>query len=193
MGFNWKKEIFTIPNLLSLFRLVLIPVYIRLYLRAETPEAHLLAGAVLAVSCFTDAVDGKIARMCNMVSHVGKLLDPLADKCTQFALTLCLSTRYPVLLPVLGLFVVKELFQLIAVIVSLRKGKALPGALLTGKVCTTVFFVSLLFLVLVPQVDTEIVQGIARLNFGFLSLSFLRYIFAYCGKHNLLEDIRPDE
>lgn len=193
MHFNWKKEIFTMPNLLSLFRLVLIPVYITIYLHAQTPGDYLLAGSVLAVSCLTDAVDGKIARKFHMISHLGKLLDPLADKCTQLALTICLSTRYRVLLPVLALFIVKELFQLIAVIVNLRKGKALPGALFAGKLCTTVLFVSLILLVLFPNLDEGIVKGISLLNFGFLAFSFLRYILAYYGKHKLVEDLHPDE
>lgn len=193
MRFNWKKEIFTIPNLLSLFRLVLIPVYITIYLHAQTPGDYLLAGSVLAVSCLTDAVDGKIARKFHMISHLGKLLDPLADKCTQLALTICLSARYGVLLPVLALFIVKELFQLIAVIVNLRQGKALPGALFAGKLCTTVLFVSLILLVLFPNLDENLVNGISLLNFGFLAFSFLRYILAYYGKHKLVEDLHPDE
>lgn len=190
---DWKKEILTVPNAFSLFRLLLIPVYVSLYLHAQTREDYLLAGTVLAVSCLTDAVDGKIARKFHMISHVGKLLDPLADKCTQFTLTLCLSFRYPVLAPVLGLFLVKELFQLGAVLFHLRRGKALPGALFVGKLCTAIFFVSLIFLVLVPHMDTKIVTGIAFLNFSLLLLSFLCYIFAYFGRHTLLEDIRPDE
>lgn len=193
MHINWKKEILTIPNLLSLFRLLLIPVYILLYLNAQEPVDYLLAGSVLALSCLTDAVDGKIARKFNMISNLGKLLDPVADKCTQFALTICLSARYPILLPVLGLFIVKELFQLIAVILNLRKGKALPGALFAGKICTTVLFVSLIFLVLFPDLDGRIVKGISLINFGFLAFSFLRYILAYYGKHKLVEDFHTDE
>ena len=59
---NWKKEIFTIPNLLSLFRLVLIPVYANIYLNAKDNFAYFLAGAIMAVSCITDLIDGKIAR-----------------------------------------------------------------------------------------------------------------------------------
>ena len=68
---DWKKEIFTIPNLLSLFRILLIPVYIILYLNAKEPHEHFLAAAILAVSCLTDLIDGKIARHFNMISTVG--------------------------------------------------------------------------------------------------------------------------
>ena len=72
---NWKKEILTIPNLLSLFRLLLIPVYMSIYWK----ENYYLAAAILVVSCLTDAVDGWIARRFNMISNLGKLLDPVAD------------------------------------------------------------------------------------------------------------------
>ena len=193
MGFQWKKEICTIPNLLSLFRLLLVPVYVTAYLRAETAWDHFLAGAILAVSCLTDAIDGKIARKFHMISHVGKVLDPLADKIPQFALTICLSFHYPALYPVLTLFVVKELFQLAAVIINLRKGKALSGALFAGKLCTTVLFVTMILMVLFPNLPEKIVWGIALLDFTLLSVSFLCYILAYFGKNKKLEDLHPEE
>ena len=94
---NWKKDILNIPNLLSLFRLLLIPVYITIYLRAQDKADYFLAASILAVSCLTDMIDGQIARRFNMITDLGKLLDPIADKLTQFALVLCLSLRHPVL------------------------------------------------------------------------------------------------
>ena len=155
---DWKKEVFTIPNFLSLFRFCLIPLYVYLYLTAEDMAHYIAAGVVLTLSCLTDLIDGKIARKFNMVSTLGMLLDPIADKATQFSLTLCLSLRYPVLYPVLGLFVIKESFQLIACIIAYSNGKMLPGALLIGKVCTTVLFVSLIFLVLFPDIPGSAVS-----------------------------------
>ena len=71
MSYNkWKKEICTIPNLLSLFRIALIPVYMNLYLHAEEDSDYLLAGSILALSCLTDLADGKIAREFHMVSQI---------------------------------------------------------------------------------------------------------------------------
>ena len=189
---NWKKEIFTIPNLLSLFRLALIPVYVYIYLNAVTTQQYLAAGTIMAVSCFTDIIDGKIARHFDMVSTVGKILDPLADKVTQFTLTLCLSLKYPVLHPVLALFVVKEAFQLAAGIVNLRRGKMLPGALPAGKVCTTVLFVSLIALVLFPELPGLAVDAIAIVDVGFLLLSFVSYILAYCGRNVKVQDLKSE-
>ena len=102
---DWKRELFSIPNLLSFFRLVLIPVYAYIYLNATQTYQYFIAGSIMAVSCLTDMIDGKIARHFNMITTLGKILDPVADKVTQFTLTLCLSLKYPVLLPVLSLFV----------------------------------------------------------------------------------------
>lgn len=189
---NWKKEIFTIPNLLSLFRLVLIPVYVKLYLSADTDSEYAAAAGVMALSCMTDMVDGKIARKYNMISNVGKVLDPMADKFTQLALILCLSAKYPILYPVLVLFLAKEFFQLFAMVVSLRQGKALPGALMAGKICTTVLFVSLIALVLFPNLNTVTVDLIVLTDAVFLLISFVSYILAYYGKNRKVQDVETE-
>ena len=191
---NWKKEICTIPNLLSVFRLALIPVYLRIYLNADSSEDYTLAAVVLAVSCLTDLVDGKIARKFNMVSRVGKVLDPLADKLTQFTLTLCLTRNHPILNPVLALFVVKEVFQLSLAIVYLTRRQILPGALPAGKICTTVLFISLIALVLFPRMPAAAVNGIALADTVFLMISFAGYLFAYFGSKPGLQDLPfPEE
>lgn len=186
---NWKQDILTIPNLLSLFRLMLIPVYVRIYLSARFPLQFYTAGAIMAVSCLTDAVDGWIARHFNMISTLGKILDPLADKITQFTLTVCLSLRYPVLNPVLALFVTKEIFQLVLGAVYLARGQMLPGALMAGKVCTTVLFVSLIALVLFPGMSHAAVDLIALTDSLFLLAAFIQYFLAYFGQNPKVQDM----
>jgi len=192
MIINWKKEILTVPNLLSFFRLALIPVYVILYLNATTPKEYFLSGAILAVSCLTDMVDGQIARRFNMISNVGKLLDPLADKATQFTLTLCLSLKYPVLHPVLALFLVKEIFQLIAFLIHFRRGKALPGSIFAGKMSTVVLFVSLIIMVLFPNMNSGLVTAISIIDTLFLGIAFVSYIFAFFGKHTKVQDMKTE-
>ena len=186
---NWKKEVFTIPNMLSLFRLILIPVYVEIYMNAAGARDYFLAASILGVSCLTDMVDGKVARHFHMTSTVGQILDPIADKLTQFTLTLCLSIKYPVLQLVLVLFVIKEGFQCIAGLANLRKGKILPGALMAGKVCTTILFLSLIILVLLPDLNSNIVTTIAAIDTAFLLVSFISYIFAYYGKNAKIQDL----
>ena len=187
---NWKKEILTIPNLLSLFRLVLVPVYVGLYLHARQPVQFYTAGAVITLSCLTDALDGWIARQFHMISTLGKILDPLADKLTQFALTVCLTRDHPVLHPVLALFVVKEIFQLTLAVFYLLRRQILPGALPAGKVCTTVLFSSLITLVLFPDLPQPAVNGIALADTVFLMISFAGYLNAYWGRKAILQDLK---
>ena len=190
---NWKKDILTIPKLLSLFRLLLIPVYVVIYLNATTLREHFLAASILAVSCLTDMIDGKIARHFNMISTVGKILDPLADKATQFTLILCLAMKHPILWYLVGLFVVKESFQLIAGGINLRKGKMLKGALLSGKICTTVLFLSLIILVMLPGLDEMIIDLIVFIDIGFMIVSFGDYLITYRSKEHKFQSIEQSD
>lgn len=187
---DWKKEILTIPNMLSLFRLVLIPVYVVIYLKATEPVHYYIAGGILAVSCLTDLIDGKIARHFNMISTVGKVLDPFADKLTQFTLAICLAVHYPVLWIMVVLIFIKELFQLIAGIVAFRKGQMLKGALMSGKICTTILFVSLIVLVLTPAqyLTDRIVTIVAIVDIVFLLIAFADYARTYYKHTPMLEN-----
>lgn len=186
---NWKKEILTIPNLLSLFRLALIPVYMIIYFNATKPAHYFLSAAILAVSCLTDMIDGKIARHFNMISNVGKFLDPVADKATQFTLIVCLAVRYPILWYLVVYFFIKESFQLIAIGLALRQGKMLNGALLSGKICTTVLFASLIVLIMIPELDPNVVAIVACVDAVFMTIAFISYILAYFGKNKKIYDI----
>ena len=186
---DWKKELFTIPNFLSMFRLLLIPVYMTIYLNAKESKDYIIAGVILGLSCLTDMVDGKIARKFNMITTFGKFLDPLADKITQFTLIFCLCIRHPILRAVLVLFFAKELFQLIAGIMAAKRGYILKGALMSGKVCTTVLFVSLVTLVIFPALSEIAVSMIALLDAFFLLIAFADYFRTYAGKSSQFQPL----
>jgi len=186
---DWKKEILTIPNLLSLFRLILIPVYVIIYQNARRDADYYIAAGILAVSCLTDMIDGRIARHFNMISTVGKILDPLADKATQFTLILCLALKYPVLWYLVGLFVVKEGFQLIAGSVNLKKGKMLKGALISGKICTTVLFISLIVMVMLPGLGETAILAITITDTVFMLISFCDYLITYSRRENKFQTL----
>lgn len=190
---DWKKEVFTIPNMLSLIRLILIPVYVMIYLEADSNKDYYLAAAILAVSCLTDLVDGKIARHFNMISNLGKILDPLADKLTQFTLLICLLSRYSILWVIVPLFVIKELFQLVAGGLSIRKGKMLKGAQMTGKICTTVLFISLIVMVMIPTLSMTAVNIITFIDLSFLIAAFADYIIVYCRKETKFQDLNQNQ
>ena len=181
---DWKKEILTIPNLLSLFRLALIPVYVFIYLNARSVTDYYVAAGILAVSCLTDLIDGKIARHFNMISTVGKILDPLADKATQFTLIVCIAMEHPVLWALVACFFVKESFQLIAGGINLRKGKMLKGALMSGKICTTILFVSLIMMVMLPNLSESTILLITVIDTLFVEIAFVDYLITYSKREN---------
>ncbi len=155
-----KEEILTIPNFLSMFRLglaVLIPGI------AQKPggmeENRELLAAILALSAVTDFLDGKIARKFHMVSEVGKILDPVADKVTQGVLLLCLIPKYSLVKGVLALFLVKESFMAIVGARTICRTKKNEGALWYGKASTAVFYavmILLIFFIHIPKMAADI-------------------------------------
>ena len=189
---NWKQEIRSIPNQLSLFRLCLIPVYLPLYLIRTTPTAQFLAAILFIISCFTDFLDGWIARRYHMVTNLGKFLDPLADKVTQLAVTACLSIRYPDLLPVLLMLAFKEFFQAMLSWVFFKQDKVLSGALLAGKISTAVIFASLGMLICLPKLADSILKAAVPGNLLFLTVSLLEYAFVYLGNTDKLMDLKKE-
>ena len=186
---NWKNEILSVPNILSLFRLLLIPVYIVIYLNARSTADYVLSGMILAVSCLTDMIDGKIARKFNMITTVGKILDPLADKATQLTLLVCLAIRYPVIRILVALFTIKESFMLIAGCIAFSKGKMLKSALLSGKISTTVLFISLIALVTFPNMSNIIRHIITALDAGFMTVALIDYATTYANKKDRFQEI----
>lgn len=132
-----KNQIFTIPNLLSLLRLAMIPLLLWLYLEKE---AYLWTAAVMVLSGATDIIDGIIARKYDMVSDFGKALDPIADKLTQIAMLYCLGTTFPEIQILLVLLVVKEVITGIMSLVSIGKTRKVEGAQWHGKVTTVMLY-----------------------------------------------------
>ena len=179
-----KKDVFTIPNLLSFLRLGLVPVYTSLYLHGRIPQASV----ILAVSCLTDLLDGFIARRFHMVSDLGKFLDPLADKVTQLALLLCLPIRYPLVISLIPLFLTKEVTQSYLACYHYKQGKTLSGALWTGKISTTFLFLSFLGLMIFPDLPDSIVKYVVLSDSVMLILALISYLMAYHGNSRKLSD-----
>lgn len=171
-----KKELFSIPNLMGYFRLVMIPVFVYMYLNASTDEDYLKAALVMGISAITDMLDGLVARRFNMITEFGKFLDPLADKLTHGAILLCLLTRYYLITVLLVLYVLKEGFMLVMGIIKLRKGKKLDGAMWFGKCCTALLFVVLFILLLFPHLPLGIVNSLILLCTLVMAFTLGMYI-----------------
>ncbi len=174
-----RKDLWSIPNILCYIRFLLIPVFVVTYIRANEPKGYIQAAAVVFLSGLTDFLDGFIARRWNMITELGKLIDPLADKLTQASLifVLVVKIRWMFLLSIL--FVIMQLFLLVAGLVMLKKGTKLNGAKWFGKVSTTVFYATMLGLVAVPTLSHKVTNGLLLVCGAFLLLSFLMYINEY--------------
>lgn len=130
---KYQKKIITIPNILSFVRLCLIPVIVWLYFGTED---YLLTGIFVIISGITDVVDGFIARRFNMISDLGKVLDPIADKSTQIVVMVMLAISFPLMLIPIILTVIKESFMAISGYMVIKKCGIVLGANWHGKVAT---------------------------------------------------------
>ena len=143
-----KGQVFTIPNLMSLFRILLVPFLIWAYVGLKNTTLTIV---LLAVSALTDVLDGRIARKFHMVSDLGKALDPVADKLTQVCIVLCLSFRFPLMWFLLGLCVIRETFMLIFGWLTMKKANAVYSARWYGKLSTVMLYGTALALLVFPH------------------------------------------
>jgi len=142
-----------IPNILSSFRILLIPFFVALALRGEL----FWAGVLLIISGITDLLDGLLARRFDWVSSLGKVLDPIADKLTQ--ITVCVLFAL-----ILGgwfwlffaFLIFKELMMLGMGLYLVRKDVKIQGARLLGKVTTGLFFLTMVLIALFPALPVVV-------------------------------------
>ena len=153
---KYKHKIITIPNVLSFFRLLLIPVIVWLYIVKKDP---LWTTGILVLSGVTDVVDGIIARKCNMISDFGKAFDPVADKLTQIAMLFCLVSRFKWMLLPLCVMVIKEVTAGILGLLVIRKTGKVDGAVWHGK-ATTVSLYSMMIIHLIWYNIPGVISGI---------------------------------
>ena len=148
----------SIPNILSIFRLLLIPIFVITFL-LYGDESSVIPAIILLISGVTDMADGFIARRYNMITDLGKILDPLADKLTLFFVCLTLSTRYPSLLVLTGVFFIKELLMLIGGIVVFKKGGKVQSSKWFGKMATALMYCTLILVIITTEL-TDVSQHI---------------------------------
>lgn len=147
------KELFagalTIPNFLSLLRILLIPVFAVLFI-----NDHVIAAIiVIAFAQLTDMFDGMIARKFNQVSALGKILDPIADKLSQISIIIILIVKYwdNAIKYLFFFFIAKEIVMLIGGGILIALGLRPSAAEIWGKLATTVFCVVMILVLAVGE------------------------------------------
>ena len=174
---NARKEIFTIPNILSMIRIALIiAVVVVFFLPFE--NHYLIAGILLIVSGVTDILDGFIARTFNMITPLGKALDPFADKLTQFAVLICLATFNLLILIPFSILVVRDAFMFFTGVSIFKKTHETFSAKWYGKVAT-LYTYTLMCAMLVFKTQLDEIQWLLItliiIDAVLIGFSFLMY------------------
>ena len=169
-----REEILTIPNILSICRILMIISVVVLFVN----ELYLISGIVLIVSGITDILDGFIARRFNMVSALGKALDPFADKLTQFAVLICLTFMNKYVLIPFVILVLRDGFMLLTGLSIFKKTHNTFSARWYGKVAT-VFTYALMCAMLVFKTQLEelpaLLVSLIIVDAALIAFSFIMY------------------
>lgn len=132
-----QQKVLNVPNLLTILRLVMIPVFVWQFI-----VGHRIASLCLfLLASLTDMLDGYIARKYNLVTDFGKLMDPLADKLMLLTAMACLFFAGLVPLWVIVVIAAKELIMVLGGLLVLRHGLVVQAQMI-GKVGTVVFVVA---------------------------------------------------
>ncbi len=170
-----KKDVITIPNILSMFRLILIPLIFIFWFRDE----YVLTFITVAASAFTDVLDGFIARKFRMITDLGKFLDPLADKLTQLSVLICLTMKYRWIIAAVILLAVKELTMLAVGTRVLKKTDRMPYARWYGKAATAALDISTALVILFPDIPEAAAMVIFAVCAALIIYSLVRYMMLY--------------
>lgn len=172
------KKNLTVPNLLSVIRIILVPVFAEIYLNADSGEEFITSAAVLLFSGLTDLVDGKIARKYHQESELGKVLDPFADKLTQITVCLAMAWRHPALKWLLWALVLKEVLVFGGGVLIWHKQKFVVSPNIFGKIYTAVFYIAMVTVIAFPS--TEKVLGYV---FAVLLICNISTLIRYAGEY----------
>jgi cardiolipin synthase (CMP-forming) len=129
-------QVLTIPNLISLARLLGVPVFLWLVLGVQTSTGDWWAVGLLMASGFSDWLDGKIARALNQQSRLGQLLDPAADRLYIVATIIALAVRTIIPWWLVGVLAARELVLAVVLAMLRRRGWGPLQVSFAGKAAT---------------------------------------------------------
>jgi CDP-diacylglycerol---glycerol-3-phosphate 3-phosphatidyltransferase len=175
----------TVPNILTLLRIVLVPVIV-VALLEETPNADTIAAVVFAFAAFTDGLDGYIARSRGSITNFGKLMDPLADKLLIIAPLISLVSLERIAPWVAMIIIARELAVTMLRIVAVERGVVIPASIL-GK-AKTILQVAAIFAVIAFE-GSVAVDALVYVAVAVTVVSGADYFF---GVRRHLEQARRD-
>lgn len=164
-----------IPNLLTLMRMVLIPFIPYQYIIQENRVASIVLILIAAIS---DFFDGFLARRFNLITELGKVLDPLADKLLLIAIILSLfyTRNFPTGL--LAAYLVIEVSMIIlGALLYTRKTRVVIPSNIFGKVATALFFVTAIISVWYGH--TSFITSLFTITLTLKAIAFISYTYHY--------------
>lgn len=173
-------DLFKLPNILCYIRIIMVPIFLYIYFTADRQSDYYIATAVVLASGITDFLDGQIARRCNMITDLGRIIDPVADKLMQLAMVAALTLKIKYMWILVLYLVIKEVVTSITGLYVIKKfERRLNGAKWYGKVCTALLYVVMLVLVAFPKIDAKFQNILLVVCAGSLTLAFVMYMRLY--------------
>ncbi|MDL2273911.1 CDP-diacylglycerol--glycerol-3-phosphate 3-phosphatidyltransferase [Oscillospiraceae bacterium OttesenSCG-928-G22] len=178
-----------LPNILSAIRIVLVPVFVAVFF-GDSPNAHRNAAIIYLTASLTDILDGFIARRFHLVTRLGRILDPLADKLMTATVFICSAIDGIIPIWAVILFAAKECVMGAGALFMYRRVKDVMPSNVLGKATTVVFFLVLTALLLfsIPKPYSTIIIA-AALALMFVSLA----IYAYQLYHIIRKTNSPED
>ena len=136
-------NVWNIPNVLTMLRLVLIPVFVVVFFGAPDGQDRIAALVVFAAASITDMFDGMLARKLNQITDFGKLFDPLADKVMVVTAMVCQAIAGVFPWWIIAIVAAKELIMFLGGIFMLSKGVVVYSNYV-GKTAQVFFILALL-------------------------------------------------
>ena len=192
-----KKDNFNIPNMLSFIRIIIIIPFVLYFLNDD----YLFAALMLVLSGVSDMFDGIIARKLNQITKLGKILDPVADKLTLTAVIICMGVKFPEIVPLVVILILKDISMLVAGSFLLKKGIEPASAKWYGKLSTVVFYVSVIIIVALKAIwginNPVISISLLSVTAAFMLFALFKYFMIFLKligfgvkKEELLTDIK---
>lgn len=182
-----KKIARQIPNILTIFRFILIPfIVINLVY-----DSYIAAFIIFTVSGLTDILDGFIARKYNFITNFGKLIDPLADKCTQIITLGTLAIKDIIPMWIIIIVILKE-FIMVAGASFLYGKELVVSSRWYGKLATVLFYIAIVCSLFIKQFDFSFnfsiyIYYLALISTIFSLIMYIKafYMQGYLKKENL--------
>ncbi len=165
----------SVPNLITMLRIVLTPLFVRFYLEGQQGAAM----ALLCAAALSDMLDGYIARRFDMITALGKVLDPVADKLLQLAMLLCLADRGGIVWLLLLLHILRELSLFALGALAYSRCGVLMGARWYGKLCTALMYTVMGAALLWREMPAQLLEPAVAL----CALMVLGCFFGYAGEY----------